>query len=49
MIFPVYKSSIGGYSSMNYVYMANGELINAEGVEIYGIAYKYAKKIDVAG
>ena len=28
--------------------MANGELIYAEGVEIYGIAYEYAKTIDVA-
>lgn len=49
MIFPVYKSSIGVYSSRNYTSMANGELIYAKSVEIYGVAYEYAKKIDVAG
>ena len=48
MIFPVSKGSIGVYGSRDYVSVANGELIYAEGVEIYGIAYEYAKKIDVA-
>lgn len=48
MIFPISKGSIGVYGSRDYVSMANGELIYAEGVEIYGIAYEYAKTIDVA-
>ena len=48
MIFPISKGSIGVYGSRDYVSMANGELLYAEAVEIYGIAYEYAKKIDVA-
>lgn len=47
MIFPVSSGSMGVYGSRDYVSMANGEFIYAEGVEIYGIAYEYAKKIDV--
>ena len=48
MIFPISKGSIGVYGSRDYVSMANGELIYAEGVEIYGIAYEYAKTIDIS-
>ena len=48
MIFPVSKGSIGVYGSRDYVSVANGELIYAEGVEIYGIAYEYAKAIDIS-